>query len=139
MGDIAVLVLVHQHVAEALVVLPQHVGLLPEQSDVLEQQVAEIGGVEGLQPLLIGGIELAAAPVGEALLVGGLEILWGQAAVLPAVHHPGEDAGRPALLVDVVRLKQLLDQAHLVVHVEDGEVGPQSDQFGMPAKDAGAD
>ena len=48
-----------------LLVLPQHIGVLAEQADVLQQQVAEIGGVEDLQPLLIARVELAALAVGE--------------------------------------------------------------------------
>ena len=51
---VGVLIFVHQDELEALLVLPQHVRVLPEQPDVLQQQVAEVGGVERLQPLLIG-------------------------------------------------------------------------------------
>ena len=54
LGDVGVLVLVHQHVAEAALVLLQHVRMLAPEAQAFEQQVAEIGGVQGLQPLLIG-------------------------------------------------------------------------------------
>ena len=59
---IGVLILVNQHVAEARLVLPQHLGLLTKQTDAFEQKVAVVGGIEDLEPLLIGGIELLAAP-----------------------------------------------------------------------------
>ena len=43
--------------------------MFAKQADVFQQQIAEIGGVEDLQPLLIGRIELAALAVAE---YGGL-------------------------------------------------------------------
>ena len=72
-------------------------------------------------------------------LSAGRHVLGQQAAVLPVVHHPGELAGRPALLVDVLGFEQLLDQPDLVVGIEDGEIGLEADQLGMAAQDAGAD
>ena len=65
MRDVGVLVFVHQNEFEARLVLPQHVGMFAKQSDVFQQQIAEIGGVENLQPLLIRRIELAALAVAE--------------------------------------------------------------------------
>ena len=106
--DVGVLVLVDQDVPEALLVGLQHVGVLAEQAQVLQQQVAEVGGVELLQPRLVGGVELAALAAGEG---GGLargHLVGRQAAVLPAVDEGGERAGRPALLVDVLGLDHLL-------------------------------
>ena len=139
LGDVGVLVLVDQDVLEALLVLPQHVRLLAEQADVLDQQIAEIGGVEHLQPLLIGDVELLALAAGEARALAGRHLVGRQAAVLPAVDQAGEHARRPALLVDVLGLEQLLDQPDLVVDVEDGEIGLQPDQLGVPAQDLAAD
>ena len=51
----------------------------------------------------------------------------------------GEHAARPALLVDVLGVQKLLEQPDLVVDVENGEVGLQPDQLGMPAQDLHAD
>jgi hypothetical protein len=48
-------------------------------------------------------------------------------------------ARRPALVVDVLGLDQLLEQPLLVVGVDDREVGFQAHQFGMAAQDLGAD
>ena len=48
-------------------------------------------------------------------------------------------ARRPALLVELLGLEQLLDQADLVVGVEDGEVGLEADQLGVAAQDLDAD
>jgi hypothetical protein len=100
--DVGVLVLVHQNVLEPRLVLPQHLGLLAEQPDAFQQQVAEVGGVEHLQPVLERRIELLALAVCEARGLAGRHLLRGQAAVLPAVEQAGEHARRPALLVDVL-------------------------------------
>ena len=50
---VGVLVFVDQDEAEARLILAQHFRLLAEQADVLQQEIAEIGGVEDFQPLLI--------------------------------------------------------------------------------------
>ena len=84
---VGVLVLVHQDEPEPLLILPQHVGLLAEQPDVLQQQVAEVGGVERLEPLLIRRIELLAAAVGEARGLAGRHQVGRQPAVLPVVDQ----------------------------------------------------
>ena len=63
--DVGVLVLVDQDVAEAALVVGEHVGMLAEEAQRFEQQVAEVDGVELLQALLVGGIELRAHAVGE--------------------------------------------------------------------------
>src|SRR5215210_4406854 len=45
LGDVGVLVLVNQHVAEARVILLEHLRLLAEKPNGFQQQVAEIRGV----------------------------------------------------------------------------------------------
>ena len=66
--------------------------------------------------------------------VGGRKAL-----VLPAVDHLGKLLGRPALVVNAVGLDQLLDQAHDIVGIQDGERGFQAHQFGMAAQKLHAD
>ena len=139
LDHVGVLVLVDQHVPEAVLVLRQHVRVLAEQPQAFEQQVAEIGGVEDLQPLLIGGVELLPLAVGEGAGLAGRHAGGIEAAVLPAVDEVREAARRPALVVDVLGLQHLLEQADLVVGVEDGEARLQADQFGVAAQDLGAD
>jgi hypothetical protein len=106
---VRVLILVHQDVAETALILTQHLGLLAEQPDAFEQQVAEIGGVEHLQPFLEGHIELLAFAAGEARGFPGGNLVGGEAAVLPVVDQAGEHARGPALLVDAFGRQQLLE------------------------------
>ena len=113
--------------------------MLPEQPDAFEQEVAEIGGVEHFQPILIGGIELGAPAVREACCLAGRHPVGREPAILPAVEEAREQARRPALLVDVRGFQHLLEEADLIVNVQNGEIGFQPDEFGMPPQDFHAD
>ena len=137
--DVGVLVFVDEDVAEALVIIGEHVGVRPHDPQRLEQQVAEVGGVQRAQPLLIGGVKFLAAPVGELPPVGVGNVGGREAAVLPMVDQPGQLPRRPALLVDVLGDDDLLHQADLVVGVEDGEIGLEVGQLGVAAKHFRAD
>jgi hypothetical protein len=137
--DVRILVLVDQDELEALLILLEQFRVQPEQADALQEQVAEVGGVERLQPLLIRRVELLALAVGKARGFARRHLLGGEPAVLPAVDQRGEHAAGPALFVQPLGFQELLEQPDLVVGVEDGEVGFEADQFGMPAEDLHAD
>ena len=137
--DVGVLVFVDQHVAETLLEIGEHVDVLLEEAKAFEQQVAEVGGVQGLQPLLILGIELAALAVRVGIGFAVRDLVRRQPAVLPAVDRRGELACRPALLVNVVGGDDLLQEADLIVGVEDREVGAQPHHLRMAAQNLHAD
>ncbi len=137
--DVGVLILVHQHVAETVLVLRQHVRLFLKQPDVFQQQIAEIDGVQRLQPRLIGGVEFLAASIGEHRAVTRGNFIGREAAVLPAVDDPGQHPRGPALVVDVGGTQNLLHQPDLVVGVQNGEIGFQPDQLRMPPQNFRAD
>ena len=113
--------------------------MLAEQADVFQQQIAEIGGVEDFQPLLIAGVEFAALAVAEHRGFAAGNLRRSQAAVFPAVDQSGQHPRRPALVVDVLGLQQLLQQPDLIVDIEHGEVRFELHQFGMDTQDAAAD
>ena len=135
LGDIGVLVLVHQQVAEALLEGLQHVRMGGEDGQIVQQQVAKVAGVQRPQPVLVLLVQHHALAVGEGLALGRRGLLRGQALVLPAVDQAGEVARRPALQVEVGRLNQLLQHPLLVVVVQDGEAGLQPHQLGVAAQD----
>ncbi len=120
-------------------VVLQHVRIGAEDADRVAEQVAEVAGVQRLQPLLIGLVELAALAVGEAAGVALGDVGGAEALVLPAVDHLRELLGRPALVVQALGLDELLDQPHDVVGVENGEVGFQPGKLGMAAQQLDAD
>src|SRR5205085_4361392 len=104
-----------------------------------EQEIAEVAGVESLQALLILGVELGPAASGEGFGFAGVYLLGRPAAVLPAIDEAGQLTRGPALFVEGRSLDQLLDHAQLVVGVEDGEIGSETDEFGMTSKHARGD
>ena len=139
LDHVGILILVHQHVFESALVLLQDVGILAEKPQTFEQQVAEVGGVEGLQPRLIGGIEDLPFAIGEGSGLAGRNAGGFEPAVLPAVDEMAQAACRPALVVDVCGLEDLLQQADLIVGIQDRESGLQPHEFGMSAQDLGRD
>ncbi len=102
--DVGVLIFVHQNEFEAVLVLPEYIGMFAEQPDVFQQEIAEIGGVEDFQPLLINCVKLAATAVAEYRGFARRHLRRRQPTILPAVDQSGQHARRPALVVDVVGL-----------------------------------
>ena len=131
--DVRVLVLVDQHVAEALLIARKHFRVAPEDPKILEQQIAEIGGVERLEPMLIRGVERLASPVGETHGLTRRDIRRREPPVLPIVDHGSKQSRGPALLVDVRRLDHLLHEADLVVGIEDREIRLQFHELRVTA------
>ena len=111
--------------------------MLGQDGDVVQQQIAEVAGVQGAQAGLIGGVKTLALAVGEVF--AGRQFVGRPAAVLPVVDQAGQGFGRPALGVDIGGFQQLFQQPLLVVGVQDGEAGLQPDQFGVAAQDLGGD
>ena len=87
LDGIGVLILVDQHVAEAALILDQHVRMLAKQPETFEQQVTEIAGVQFLQALLILGIERRTLAVGEREGLAFGHLVGRQALVLPRVDE----------------------------------------------------
>ncbi len=103
----------------------------------MQQQVAEVAGVQRRQPRLIGGVQGLALAVGKVL--AGRKLFGRPAAVLPVIDQPRQRARRPAFGVDIGGLEQLFQQPLLVVRVQDGEGRFQPDDFGMTTQDLGGD
>src|SRR4030095_15892007 len=87
---VGVLIFVDQDITEAVAITGEHVRLRAEDAQHMEQEVAEVAGVEGPQPILVLGIEVGAATGGEGLGLAGVDLLWSPAAVLPAIDEAGE-------------------------------------------------
>ncbi len=112
----------------------KYVGVFSQKPQIVQQQVAEVAGIENAQTILVHGVELLAAIAGEFRAIA-LYFLGREPLVFPLIEVPGKGFWRPALLVDVFRLKDTLDQAHLIIVVQDREVRLQADQFRVPAQD----
>ena len=136
---VGVLIFVDQNVAEAIAILGEDFGLGAEDHQHVQQQIAEVAGVEGFEPRLIRGVELGPAAGGEGFGFAGVDLVGSPAAVLPAVDEAGKLARWPAFLVEVGGDDQLLHHPQLIVGVEDREIAVQPDQLGMGAEHLGGD
>ena len=136
LGHVGVLVFIHQDVAEPALVSGEDLGVVLKQREGVQKQVAEIGGVHGLQAVLVVAIQGQHPATAGVRAFRVRDPVRRQAAVLPALDDAEHGAGRQALLVDAVGLDELLDQPELVVLVEDGEIGRQPDGLGVGAQDA---
>ena len=58
-----------------------------------------------------------------------------QAAIFPTINQGRELAGGPAFFVNTFGADQLFEQADLIVHIENGEIGSQAHQFSMTTQD----
>ena len=136
---VGVLIFVDQDIFEPLLVALQDFPVGLQEVEDMQQKIAKIAGVEDLEPGLIGGIKFLPATIGVTFIFTGIEILRVQPPVFPLVDQTGKHPRRPAFLVDFGGLDQLLEQAQLVVGVENGEIALQADQFGMLAEHFRAD
>ena len=131
---IGVLIFVHQDIFEALLILRQHIVMLAEDVQHVQQKIAEVAGVQRLQAILVKLVELRAAPVGISFVFHRIEIARIEPAVLPAIDQTGQLAGRPAFFIQILVLDKLFQQAQLIIGIDDGVIALQANDLGMPAQ-----
>ncbi|MNC08135.1 hypothetical protein D3C75_557090 [compost metagenome] len=117
---VGILELVHQHVAEASLIVLQQARVVTPQVQGAKQQLGEIDDTGALASLLVGRIDLAHGR--QEQVAPRLDMLRAQAFVFLPVDEPLGLACRPFLLVQAQLAHHPLDQALLVVAVEDLEV-----------------
>lgn len=117
---VGVLELVHQDMAEAPLVVLEHAGMVAPEVQGAQQQLGEVDHPGAGAGRLVGFVDLQHG--GEEQVAAGLDVLRPQALVLLPVDEPLGLARRPALLVEAEFADHPLDQALLVVAVEDLEV-----------------
>ncbi len=139
MGDIGVLIFVDQHEVEALLILRKNVRVFLEQPQILEQQIAEIHGVQLLQPVLMKRIKIASPAIGEGEKFALRHALRNKPTVLPAIDQCCKHACGPSLLVDILDHQKLLEQPDLVVGIEHREGRLQVHELCVAAQDLHAD
>ena len=138
LGVVGVLILVHHDVAEFVLVVVQHVGVLLEEGHGVDDDVVEVHGVGFLEPLFVEDVGLGDLIQPEiparrpGVLVGVYE------AVLGAADGRQNGLVRQQLVVDFQLLLHLFHQPPLVVGVVDGEVGGVAHPVAVPPEDFGA-
>ncbi len=136
---VRVLIFIDQHVAEAVLKFLQHIRIFAKEPQAFEQKIAEIGGVQNFQPLLIELIKLLPLAIAESRGFARRHMRRRQPAILPGIDLIGEAARRPALFIDIFGGEHLLQQPDLIVGVENGEGGFEADKLGMTAQNLGRD
>jgi hypothetical protein len=134
---VGVLILVHQHVAELRWYSASTSGLVAEHAD--RQQADRRNRRRSGSAAAPGRpVERPALAVGKAAAVA-LGMSAGRSPCSSSRRSCWRTGGRPALVVDAFGLDELLEQADLIVGVENGEIGFQAHQFGMAAQELDAD
>ena len=134
---VGVLILVDANVAEALLVLVEHLGAGTQQLERAHEQVVEVHGVGGAQAALQLQVDLRGLFVVGA--VGGFEHVLGPdhgvfgRADLAANHVDGE-----LLLLDAERLHNVAHHALGIVVIVNGELTGVAQQVGVLAQHAHA-
>ena len=116
LGEIGILVLVHQHVAEKVLILGQHVGMVAEKDVGLQEQVVEVHRPGLETTALVTGIDLA--DKGHTRLRIGLDQLLapvisraGDQGILRVRHPRLHRGGLIDLIVELHLLDDRLQQA----------------------------
>ena len=128
---VGVLIFVDENIFEPLLIAFQYLPVGFQQVENMEQKIAEVAGVQRDQSGLIGSVKFLAAAIGVAFVFTGIEVLGIESPVLPLVDQAGQHPWGPAFLVNLGGADQLLEQAKLVIGIENGEIALQADQLGM--------
>ena len=142
LGEVGVLVLVHQDVRELVLVLQKQIGEIPQQHVHLEQEVVEVHGLRPKTPVLISAVNLRdARPAGLVVFrhdLGMVGVPAGVDEVVFGVADPGLDAsGLVDLVVHAQAFDDVLDECPAVLGVVNGEVARVVDSLALHAEDAG--
>ncbi len=106
--------------AEAPLVVLEQAGVVAPQIQRTQQQLGEVDDASAGAGLFIGFVDLQLG--GEEQITAGLDVAWTQAFVLLRVDPPLRLARRPALLIEAELADHPLDQALLVIGVENLEI-----------------
>ncbi|RMR60167.1 hypothetical protein ALP84_05238 [Pseudomonas cichorii] len=116
---VGVLEFVHQHMAEAPLVVRQQAGMIAPQVQRTQQQFGEVDDAGALAGDFIGFVDRLHG--GQEQIAAGLDMFGAQAFVFLAVDEPLGLTCRPALFVQPQFADHALDQTLLVVAVQNLE------------------
>ena len=136
---VGVLIFVHHDVSEPALIIGEDIVMVTQDVEHMQHQVAEIAGVQFLQPRLIASIKRRTLAIGVSLVLDRIEVNRIEPSVLPAIDQPRQLARGPALFIKISLRDQLFEQPDLIIGVDDGVIALQPRQFGMAAQHLGAD
>ncbi len=124
LDGIRVLELIDQHVPEAMAIVIQQRRLVAPQFERPQQQLREVDHAGARAGLLV--VRVQADQLAARRIVAVLEMLGPVALVLVRIDEPLHLAGHPAALIQALRLDEFLDQAQLILGVQDLEALDQA-------------
>src|SRR3546814_6696216 len=92
-----VLIFVHHQIFEARLIRLQHLPMCAENDEHVEQEIAKIGCVQRLEPVLIGPVNFLPTAIGIGMAFIERKIGGRPAAVLPLVDQTRQQPRGPAL------------------------------------------
>ena len=133
LGGVGVLVLVDQHMAQALLPLGPHIGVRAQELEGQADQVVKVHTLVGAQALLVAGHEPCQLTLPFALGLGQ-RLLGVEALVFPQAQGPLPLAGGGV----VGGAPTVFEQAQHVVAVEDGKLRLEAQRLSVFAQQAHA-
>ncbi len=131
---VGILILIHQHIAELILVIGQHFRLLLKQCNRVINNIVKIHGVGGAKPLGVGGINFghpAQLPV-RLIVVFCCKILRTLIPVLGASNDAQDALRQKRLFVQIQLLYDILDHPLRVVGIVNGKILVKPDSVGIP-------
>ena len=117
MDAVGILIFVNKDIFESRLIHLKHIAVFFEDRQHVEQQIAEIAGVERLEPLLILRIEQPALAIREPLTLACVNIGGDQPLILPLIDQPAKRARGEAFFIDIRRDDQLFHHAELIIGI----------------------
>ena len=107
LGNIGVLILIHQDSPKAGLIVFEDVLVAAQDGQAMQQKITEIAGIKGEQALLVGLVELQRAAIGELTNLARGHGIGCIASVLPALDDPKQQAWCPAFFIKIGGLHDL--------------------------------
>ena len=120
--NIGILILIHEDILEAPLILRNNFRIFLKQADRLKQQITEISSIKNFQALLIECIKRFALAFREGECLPLRDAIRRQGTVFPPVNLHGQHARWPALLIHIFGLKHLFQKADLIIGIQNGEI-----------------
>ena len=142
LGEVCILILVHQDILEALAIFRQHVGMVAEEDVCLEEQIVEVHGPRLQAAVLVARVNVPEqGDLGMDIALHQLLVLLVSLAGDERVLRVGDSALHHARTVGLVVELHLLDDCFQEVFgiggVIDREVRRETDAFSLDAEDTG--
>ena len=138
LGDVRVLILVHQNIVELVLIVLQHRRMLAQQLQRLDEQIVEVQGVVAAKGDFIFFIGLAQLAVAEVVARVLQPLAGREHAVLCVGDRRLDGLRREFLVIELQRLRHALDDRHAIILVVDGKLALVAQLLDVPSQDARA-